>query len=122
MNRQTSKLHLTRADASTKDIVNEWLTAVTTFYRLYQELLIHKNKRAANPLPAGQHPAQSLTTLVLLMQSELEKLVVDMDQLNSFQRFTKKQEINKLMAHTQTLNQLIKHGQICLYWVSNPAS
>lgn len=119
----------TNGEFNAEYILAEWMKAVAHFHMYHSELVIFINKQRENfqglnedSLYVGQCPTESILTLVLVMQGELESLLCDMNQLEWLSQLTSRQHYKKLVDHTQILNLLSNKAHIRLQLIANSAS
>jgi hypothetical protein len=100
---------------SVERVLTDWINAIENFRILYVKLVSlipPHSEKLSSPLYIGQCPADSLVTLILSMQKELEQLLVEIDALEGLSTQTSPQTIRKLIRHTQRLNRLIDKANV----------
>lgn len=105
--------------------ITDWVIAIENFRLLYVKLvslLPHHAEKLGGPSYVGQCPTDSLVTLTLRMQKELEQLLGEMDTLDGLTTQTSSQTLLKLIRHTNRLNKLIEKAQVLLQLVSVSSS
>lgn len=110
---------------SVERVITDWVDAIENFRILYVKLvslLPHHPQKLCSPSYVGQCPSDSLVTLVLRMQKELEQLLGEMDTLDGLTAQTSSQTLLKLIRHTHRLNKLIEKAQVRLQLVSVSSS
>ncbi len=128
-------IQLPHPDSSSDDefnseyILANWMKAIGDFHMYHSALVtfIGKQKESCqspkeDSLYIGQCPKESLLTLVLVMQGELENLLCDMNQLDWLSQLTSRQHYKKLAEHTLTLNTLNNKAQLRLQLIANSTS
>lgn len=93
-------------------ILSSWLEATTNFYLTYQQLVRCTNQLSAEQVYVGQCPVGMLISASTLMQVELEKLVLDINQ-DDVRSIQHSDEL--LKKHTKMLNQLTNQAQLLLH-------
>ena len=111
---------------SAERVIMDWINAIEDFRTLYVKLVTliphHAEKRDYRSLYIGQCPADSLVTLVLSMQKELEQLLGEMEEPDGLTIQKSPQTPRKLIRHTHRLTKLIEKAKIRLQLVSNSSS
>lgn len=111
-------------------VLADWMKAIADFHHNHNELvmIINNQKEKSSQvskevsLYIGQCPTESLLTLVLVMQRELENLLCDMNQLKWLSQLTSRQHYKKLVDHTRTLNLLNDKAKIRLLLIADSTS
>ncbi|WP_420149413.1 hypothetical protein [Spirosoma sp.] len=114
-------------NSSPELILTDWLTAVYELYSQFEMLnaCIHREIVKPNLRPEanrfiGQCPAHQLITLSITIQSELQRLIQEMDQLSGLKLQIIDKNYQRLVSHTSTLKELSQQAQAKLYLTTLP--
>ncbi|MCK8490405.1 MULTISPECIES: hypothetical protein [Spirosoma] len=105
-------------------VLVRWITAVSILRTNYNQLTesVDKQVRLIKGVTTcvGQCPINQLTDLLAAMETELENLLLDVDQFDPL--YASKKNIKKIVAHTLILEALNERAQTVLYLAAQPAS
>ncbi|GAB3806382.1 hypothetical protein GCM10028819_41650 [Spirosoma humi] len=100
-------------------ILTEWAEATARLHENYNKLLacISPNKpeqtvsAAATRSFVGQCPVDVLITLLVTMQKQMERLVIDMESVSCPNKSLPTENYKKLAEHTRIINKLNQQAQ-----------
>ncbi len=108
----------TQQSPTQAQVVANWVEAAFKLHENYKSLITCLNENKAEkewdskkPQFIGQCPTEQLVRLLLTMQTELEKLLLDMDSVDSSSLPDYKKNYKKLASHTMILNRLNQQAQ-----------
>jgi hypothetical protein len=109
-----------------EDILAKWAVAVSAFHRNYNQLIghvntisLHQQLGVSTAKYIGQCPIDQLLKLLMNMEKELKKFTTQADRMTL--RPTRK-NFEKLLTHTESLNQLNQQAEQLLQLIALPAS
>lgn len=109
-----------------QDILAEWLASVSLLHLNYRQINGYVNQYEEQRLAqknltkqVGQCPVGDLVRLLIRIEEELEKLLVEMDHLEELESLN---NYKKLIEHTVTLDQLNQSANGLLHLAALPPS
>ncbi|MVM37060.1 hypothetical protein GO730_04275 [Spirosoma sp. HMF3257] len=117
----------TSTNLSAESVLTNWIKATSDLYINYRKIMTAVNRPETESLRQekqyiGQCPRVLLMELAITMQQELERLLLDMEKIDTFTPSTSKQTIKRLFDHTNALNELNDQAQIRLDLVTHSPS
>ena len=116
-------------DNSLKLILADWLNAIASFFRCYNQVItcirqrgFQHDSRIESNTYEGQCPMDQLQWIAFSMRRELEKLFQDWTLGDQLKKQPTRKKYNKLAVHTLRLNHLKDQAQLRLDLINVSAS